>query len=129
VLELAKRDFTAERVSDEQTLATIRRFYESEPSYIADPHTAVGLTVAQIIASESTWDPPLIRVSLSTAHPAKFSEAVAEALSSISTFDFDRDVLPGEFQGLLQKEQRVIDVESADVDLVKSVIESKANAG
>lgn len=38
-----------------QTLATIRRYYELEPSYIPDPHTAVGLTAAQIIASESTY--------------------------------------------------------------------------
>lgn len=66
-------------------------------------------------------------MSLSTAHPAKFSEAVAEALRSFPAFEFDRDVLPEEFQGLLQKEQRVIDVESADVDLVKSVIESKVD--
>jgi len=70
-------------------------------------------------------NPSFIQVSLSTAHPAKFSEAVAKALSSFSAFDFNRDVLPEEFQGLLQKEQRVIEVESADVDLVKSVIESK----
>ncbi|KAF9653682.1 tryptophan synthase beta subunit-like PLP-dependent enzyme [Thelephora ganbajun] len=128
VLELAKRDFTAERVSDDQTLATIRRFYESEPSYIADPHTAVGLTAAQIIASEPISNPSPIRVSLSTAHPAKFSEAVAEALASFPAFNFDRDVLPEEFQGLLQKEQRVIEVGSADVDLVKNVIESKVSA-
>ena len=50
---------------------------------------------------------------------------MAEALSSFSGFNFDHDVLPEEFQGLLEREQRVIDVESADVDLVKSVIESK----
>ena len=74
-------------------------------------------------------DPSLIQVSLSTAHPAKFSEAVAEALSSFPAFDFDRDVLPEAFQGLLQMEQRVIDVESANVDLVKSVIDSKVGTG
>jgi len=34
-------------------------------------------------------------------------------------------VLPEAFHGLLQKEQRVIDVESANVDLVKSIIDSK----
>lgn len=67
-----------------------------------------------------------IQVSLSTAHPAKFSEAVAEALKSFPAFNFNH-VLPEEFQGLLQKEQRVIDVHSADVDLVKRVIESKAD--
>lgn len=70
-----------------------------------------------------------IRVSLSTAHPAKFSEAVATALKSSPAFSFDRDVLPEEFRGLLQKQQRLIDVESVDVDLVKSVIESKVDTG
>jgi len=68
-----------------------------------------------------------IRVSLSTAHPAKFSDAVAEALRSFPTFNFERDVLPVEFQGLLEKKQRVIDVHSADVDLVKNVIESRVD--
>jgi threonine synthase len=32
-------------------------------------------------------------------------------------------VLPDEFRGLLEKEKRVIDVERAEVDLVKAVIE------
>lgn len=125
-LELARRDFTAERVSDDQTLTTIRKFYEAEPSYVADPHTAVGLTAAQTIASGPTLNSP-IQVSLSTAHPAKFSEAVATALKSSPTFSFDRDVLPEEFRGLLQKQQRVIEVESVDVNLVKNVIESKVD--
>jgi len=127
VLEIAKRDFTAERVSDDQTSATIRKFYRSKPSYIADPHTAVGLTAAQIVASKPTLNLSPIWISLSTAHPAKFSEAVAEALRSFPTFNFDRDVVPKEFQGLLQKNQRVVDVHSADVDLVKKVIESRVD--
>lgn len=61
---------------------------------------------------------------LSTAHPAKFSEAVTRALQSESSFNFERDVLPDEFRGLLERERRVIDVEAADVGLVKAVIES-----
>lgn len=60
---------------------------------------------------------------LSTAHPAKFSEAVSRALEGSPNFNFDRDVLPDEFRGLLEKEKRVIDVERADVELVKGVIE------
>jgi threonine synthase len=39
------------------------------------------------------------------------------------TFNFERDVLPPEFVGLLDKEKRVIDVERPDVGLVKNVIE------
>lgn len=60
---------------------------------------------------------------LSTAHPAKFSEAVSRALEGSAQFNFDRDVLPEEFRGLLEKEKRVIDVERPDVELVKRVIE------
>lgn len=64
-----------------------------------------------------------VQIVLSTAHPAKFNEAVTSALSSFPNFNFERDVLPKEFEGLLEKEKRVIDVEKADVGLVKAVIE------
>ena len=66
------------------------------------------------------------QIVLSTAHPAKFSEAVSRALEQSTDFDFDRNVLPTEFRGLLQKERRVIDVERPDVELVKGVIERMA---
>jgi threonine synthase len=70
---------------------------------------------------------------LSTAHPAKFSEAVTKALvdkpdKSHRDFDFERDVLPEEFRGLLEKEKRVIDVERPDVEEVKGVIERFAQS-
>ncbi len=68
--------------------------------------------------------PPNVRqIVLSTAHPAKFSEAVTRALQGSPSFDFERDVLPAEFKGLLERERRVIDVEAPDVELVKRVIE------
>ena len=38
-------------------------------------------------------------------------------------FNFERDVQPPEFKGLLEKERRVIDVRGPIVDLVKEVIE------
>jgi threonine synthase len=60
---------------------------------------------------------------LSTAHPAKFSEAVTQALRTSPHFNFERDVLPDEFRGLLDKEKRIIDVENPNVELVKGVIE------
>ena len=68
VLELARRSFLAERVSDDQvctacvyvrpltltvfqTLETIKQYYIGTPSYIADPHTAVGLSAARIVST------------------------------------------------------------------------------
>ncbi|KAL4251004.1 threonine synthase family protein [Abortiporus biennis] len=126
VVESARRDFVAERVSDSQTLDTIRSYFNAEPSYIADPHTAVGLTAANIVSS--TNPPSTVQIVLSTAHPAKFSEAVTRALSGSTNFDFERDVLPEEFKGLLEKKRNVIDVEAPKVELVKEVIERFANS-
>ncbi|OJT10699.1 Threonine synthase [Trametes pubescens] len=124
VLELARRDFFAERVSDEQTLDTIKYYFESDSHYVADPHTAVGLCAARTVAGQNP--PQTCQIVLSTAHPAKFSEAVTRALHSAPSFDFERDVLPQEFKGLLERERRVIDVEAAQIDLVKRVIEKYA---
>lgn len=67
--------------------------------------------------------PHTVQVVLSTAHPAKFSEAVTRALAHSPKFSFERDVLPTEFHGLLEKERRVIDVEAPEIALVKEVIE------
>ncbi|KAG6819335.1 hypothetical protein H0H93_012811 [Arthromyces matolae] len=121
VLVSAKKGFSAERISDEETLNTIQSTFNSPAAYVADPHTAVGLAAARIIAKQN---PANVRqIVLSTAHPAKFSEAVCRALKDNSQFDFDRDVLPEEFRGLLEKERRVIDVEGPEIDLVKAVIE------
>lgn len=64
-----------------------------------------------------------MQVVLSTAHPAKFSEAVTRALEGAAGFDFEKNILPVEFKGLLEKERRVIDVEAPKVELVKKVIE------
>jgi len=124
VLELARRDFLAERVSDDQTLQTIKQYFIRSPSYIADPNTAVALTVARRVSTQSP--PSVVQIVLSAAHPAKFSEAVTGALSTSQGFDFGRNVLPQEFRGLLEKERRVVDVDEPNKD--KKVIESKVGS-
>jgi len=120
VLELARKDFVADRAGDDLTAETIKSYYSASPSYIADPHTAVGLAAGRLFAQNN--DPSVFQIVLSTAHPAKFSEAVTLSLSGMG-LDFDKEVLPDEFRGLLEKPRRVIDVEAAEVDLVKRVIE------
>ncbi|PIL29053.1 hypothetical protein GSI_09101 [Ganoderma sinense ZZ0214-1] len=123
VLERARADFFAERVSDEETLETIRYYFDTA-KYIADPHTVVGLHVARTVAPSNLGH--VRQIVLSTAHPAKFSEAVTRALDGATAFNFERDVLPPEFKGLLERERRLIDVEGADVELVKKVIKKYA---
>ncbi|KAJ7507283.1 tryptophan synthase beta subunit-like PLP-dependent enzyme [Mycena galericulata] len=126
VLETARRDFIAERISDEQTLKTIQSHFEGTPSYVVDPHTAVGLAAGQIVASRESATTLPYQIMLSTAHPAKFSEAVTLALRGHPNFNFEQTVLPAEFVGLLEKKRNVIEVQRPDIDLVKAVIEGFA---
>jgi threonine synthase len=66
--------FAAHSVSEQDTDATIRTFYETTGTLI-DPHTAVAIAAAKVEAVQP--DTPM--VVLSTAHPAKFPEAVSRA--------------------------------------------------
>ncbi len=65
---------TAGSADTSATIAAIRDVYRST-GYLMDPHTAVGYHVAQ-----SWLDPKEPMVCLATAHPAKFPEAIQEAL-------------------------------------------------
>jgi threonine synthase len=71
-----------------------------------------------------------VQIILSTAHPAKFHDAVELALRPFSSpaFNFERDVLPAEFIGLLGKRKRVIEVEKPDKALVKGAMEDVLNS-
>lgn len=65
----------------------------------------------------------MVQIVLSTAHPAKFSEAVTSALLGLPSFNFEEQVLPEEFKGLLNLPRRVVEVERPDYKLVQQVIE------
>ena len=121
VLACAKRDFESERVTDQQTLDTIRDTYR-RVGYVLDPHTAVGVAATQRSASRA--DAKTHHISLSTAHPAKFSDAVEKALANEDKFNFERDVLPKEFVGLDKMEKRVTAVEN-DVQKVRQLVKAK----
>lgn len=82
-----------------------------------------GMTIHPLTGASLRSDPSEVQVVLSTAHPAKFSEAVTRALQGSPGFDFEGQVLPPEFKGLLEKERRVIDIDAPQPELVKQVIE------
>jgi threonine synthase len=58
----------------EMTLATIKKCY-ADYGYLLDPHSAVGYRIAQEHLSDSE---PM--VCLATAHPAKFGDAIEQAV-------------------------------------------------
>ncbi|KAG0075457.1 threonine synthase [Linnemannia elongata] len=130
VLAEAKKIFDAGHVSDQETCDTIRSYSHPENSsqapYIMDPHTAVGVKVAETIIPKI--DSQNIIISLSTAHPAKFSDAVERALKDqegVVFEEFFKTVMPKEFDGLMTAERRVTLIPRADEALVIEVIDKE----
>jgi threonine synthase len=66
--------FTGFRLDDEQTLAAIRALYE-KAGYLADPHSIIGIEAARALGHPGT---PI--VAMATAHPAKFPDAIEQAI-------------------------------------------------
>ena len=96
-LDRAQSHFDAVAVSDEATLAQIRETYE-RLGYILDPHTATGVRAAQGRTDV---------ICLATAHPAKFGEAVTQAIG--------REAEPPlALRGLMEKETRCAHLEASE---------------
>jgi len=66
--------FSADRADEEEVAAGMRTVRRETGNFV-DPHTAVGIAVAE----KETRDPAVPMVVLSTAHPAKFPDAVEAA--------------------------------------------------
>ncbi len=66
-------DFVGARLDDEGTIDQMARTW-SESERLTDPHTAVGLAGAKVLA-----EPGIPMVTLATADPAKFPDAVEQA--------------------------------------------------
>jgi threonine synthase len=73
-LSAIRAEFSAGRAGEEEVAAAIRTMLR-ESGRLVDPHTAVGIAVAE----KEPRDPTLPMVILSTAHAAKFPEAVEAA--------------------------------------------------
>ena len=112
LLHTIQQDFASKSVSEEETLDTIRTFYEKH-NYLLDPHTAVGVNAALECRS-----PNVPVVCLATAHPAKFGSAVSKAIGKSPD-------LPPVLQGLEDKESRC-EVLDPDVRAVRDFIASHA---
>ncbi len=70
--EFVEGSFRAARFDDDETIAEIGRVY-AETGIMIDPHTATGTAAAHRLGSDHSI------VTLATAHPAKFPDAVERA--------------------------------------------------
>jgi len=73
-----ERDFVAERASEDEVGAKMAQM-RSECGMLVDPHSAVGLVVLEKLKKFGEIEGPSI--VLSTAHPAKFPDAVKASTS------------------------------------------------
>lgn len=108
--------FSGARLDDEQTLAVIAEVYE-RTGMILDPHSAVGVGAAR--AAWRDRDVPI--VTLATAHPAKFPDAVERAIGV-------RPPLPPHLADLLERPERVGAVRN-DLAAVEGYIDAAFAAG
>jgi threonine synthase len=105
-------EFVSLSVDNEQTIATIRDFHAAT-GYVLDPHTAVGVQAAKQLGQ---GDAPVI--CLATAHPAKFPDAVNQAIGR----DPER---PQSLDGLEERERRCERI-AADKDKIKEYLAEHA---
>ncbi len=106
--------FAAGRASEEEMAAAMKRTL-NELGYLADPHTAVALAVAERFPADAT---PV--VTLATAHPAKFPEAVEAATGA-------KPATPPEIAALAGREERFT-VLANDLAALERHVETHARA-
>ena len=113
-LDAIRTGFSAGRSNMKETAATIASTL-AKSGYLADPHTATALKVA---AGFGATDVPM--VVLSTAHPAKFPDAV-KAASGVYP------ALPAWLSDLMERQERFTTL-SSDLKMVEDHIRTHARA-
>jgi len=104
--------FDSHAVDDPQTCETIATVF-AETGYLLDPHTAIGVAAARACRRHN--DRPM--VTLGTAHPVKFAEAIAQA--GLAT-----PALPHHMADLLEREERCSLLPNSLADLQAFVVKN-----
>ncbi|SLN33314.1 threonine synthase [Oceanibacterium hippocampi] len=112
-LQAAAGLFTAARIDEDETKATMARVWR-ESGILIDPHTAVAYAAARGMDLDSA----IPVVTLSTAHPAKFPDAVAEATGQ-------HPALPARLADLFKRDERC-DALPADAEILKDFVAARA---
>ena len=116
VAEHLRTDFSAAAVSEQRVAEAIRDVKEAS-AYLMDPHTACGYAAASAARREGHYEP---RVVLSTAHPAKFPDAIEKITG-------ERPPLPERLSSLMTDEERFERV-PGDLAAVQRFVEERARA-
>ena len=110
MLAAIREAFDAGRADETETAAAIRAAWR-EAGELVDPHTAVALSVAERDSSDAS----VPNIVLSTAHPAKFPDAV-EAACGV------RPQLPAWLDGLMTKPEQAKIIRNDQAEVEKFVL-------
>ena len=114
-----RSQFAADHADEVETASTIRTVARETGRFV-DPHTAVALAVAE----KDVHDPSVPMIVLSTAHPAKFPDAV-EAACGV------RPTLPDWLADLGERPERVTSLPADQAAVEKTILAASraANEG
>lgn len=107
-LAKVQQEFGAHGVQGQECLDTIKH-YDTVSGYLLDPHSACGVAAADKYSSGQE-----IIVSLATAHPAKFNEA-------IKLIDIEQQ-FPEQISALFEKPQRQTRVDGSLQSVVRELV-------
>ncbi len=111
-LAKARELFDSYAVDEDATIKIMQEVYD-ETGYLLDPHTAIGVKAAREVRRDNT----IPMITLGTAHPVKFEEAVLRA-------GYEMPKLPHHLTDLMEREER-LDVLPADLKAVHQFIADK----
>jgi threonine synthase len=112
ILDEVKKNFAAYAINDEETKSEINFNYQ-ENGEILDPHTAIGTLAAKKFIKSDKYQGEFV-ACLATAHPAKFPDAVIDAIDK-------KPELPVFLQDLPSKKEK-FDVLDNNIEKVKEYI-------
>ena len=119
VLAELRSRYSAVASNDDETRAAIAAVHAAT-GRIIDPHTAVGCAAARKMGSGPGNGPPGPVVILSTAHPAKFPEAVTQAIGAPPP-------VPPRLAGLKDRTEKM-EILPQNLSLIRSFISSRLAA-
>ncbi|MDE0808798.1 MAG: threonine synthase [Alphaproteobacteria bacterium] len=112
--------FGATAVDDAATTARIRSTFAATGE-ILDPHSAIGIEAAVRMRKAKTLSSDVPVVSIATAHPSKFPDAVVDAIGT-------RPALPPRMADLMDREEHFT-VLANDFATVSDYIANRTHAG
>ena len=111
-LARARELFDSLAVDEDTTVAVMQQVFD-ETGYLLDPHTAIGVKAAR----ECRRNSRIPMITLGTAHPVKFEEAVQRA-------GYEQPKLPHHLTDLMEREER-LEVLPAQLDTIQQYMAEK----